>query len=72
MGYSLAEDVKITDKKYIDFVRNLPEKKQIKINQNHKHFNSIALLSIDLVTKYENKTILNNNQMHPNKIHQLS
>ena len=39
MGYSLAEDVKITDKKYIDFVRNLPEKKQIKINN----------LKIDLV-----------------------
>ena len=28
MGYSLEEDVKITDKKYIDFVRNLKEKKQ--------------------------------------------
>ena len=32
MGYSLEEDVKITDKKYIDFVRNLPEKKLIELN----------------------------------------
>ena len=32
MGYSLAEDVKITDKKYLDFVRDLPEKKQVEIN----------------------------------------
>ena len=32
MGYSLEEDVKITDKKYLDFVRNLPEKKSIEIN----------------------------------------
>lgn len=26
MGYSLEEDIKITDKKYIEFVKNLPEK----------------------------------------------
>ena len=32
MGYSLEEDVKITDKKYIDFVSNLPEKKSLIIN----------------------------------------
>ena len=32
MGYSLEEDVKITDKKYIDFVKNLPEKKSIELN----------------------------------------
>lgn len=32
MGYSLEEDVKITDKKYLDFVRELDEKKQIEIN----------------------------------------
>ena len=32
MGYSLEQDVKITDKKYLDFVRNLPEKKQVEIN----------------------------------------
>jgi len=32
MGYSLEEDIKITDKKYLDFVRNLPEKKSIEIN----------------------------------------
>ena len=32
MGYSLKNDVQITDKKYIDFVRNLPEKKSITIN----------------------------------------
>ena len=32
MGYSLEEDVKITDKKYIDFVKNLPEKKLIELN----------------------------------------
>ena len=32
MGYSLEDDVKITDKKYIDFVRNLPEKKSLEIN----------------------------------------
>lgn len=32
MGYSLEQDIKITDKKYIDFVRNLPEKKQVKFN----------------------------------------
>lgn len=32
MGYSLEQDVKITDKKYIDFVKNLPEKKSVTIN----------------------------------------
>ena len=32
MGYSLENDVQITDKKYIDFVRNLPEKKTVAIN----------------------------------------
>lgn len=32
MGYSLEEDVKITNKKYLDFVRELPEKKQVEIN----------------------------------------
>ena len=32
MGYSLQDDVKITDKKYIDFVRELPEKKEVIIN----------------------------------------
>ncbi len=39
MGYSLEEDVKITDKKYIDFVKNLPEKKRVIVNN----------LKIDLV-----------------------
>lgn len=32
MGFSLEQDVKITDKKYIDFVKNLPEEKLIEIN----------------------------------------
>ena len=32
MGYSLEQDIKITDKKYLDFVRELDEKKQIIIN----------------------------------------
>lgn len=32
MGYSLEDDVNITDKKYIDFVRDLPEKKTVNIN----------------------------------------
>ena len=32
MGYSLEQDIKITDKKYLDFVRDLPEKKQVEIN----------------------------------------
>ena len=32
MGYSLEDDVKITDSKFIDFVRNLPEKKTLEIN----------------------------------------
>ena len=32
MGYSLEQDVKITDKKYIDFVRELSEKKQVVVN----------------------------------------
>lgn len=32
MGYSLEDDVKITDKKYLDFVRDLPEKKEVTIN----------------------------------------
>ncbi len=32
MGYSLEEDVKITDKKYLNFVRNLPEKKEVVVN----------------------------------------
>ncbi len=32
MGYSLEEDVKITDKKYIDFVKSLPENKYTEIN----------------------------------------
>ncbi|MBR2068574.1 MAG: metallophosphoesterase family protein [Candidatus Gastranaerophilales bacterium] len=32
MGYSLENDIQITDKKYIDFVRNLPEKKSIELN----------------------------------------
>lgn len=32
MGYSLENDIKITDKKYLDFVRDLPEKKLVEIN----------------------------------------
>lgn len=32
MGYSLEDDIKITDKKYLDFIRELPEKKQIEVN----------------------------------------
>ena len=32
MGYSLEEDIKITDKKYLDFVNNLPEKKTVELN----------------------------------------
>ena len=32
MGYALKEDLKIVDKKYIDFVKNLPEKKYIEVN----------------------------------------
>ncbi len=32
MGYALREDLKIVDKKYIDFVKNLPEKKYVEIN----------------------------------------
>ena len=32
MGYSLENDVQITDKKYIDFVKNLPEKKTVIVN----------------------------------------
>ena len=32
MGYSLEEDVKITNKKYLDFVRNLNEKKSLVLN----------------------------------------
>lgn len=32
MGYSLEEDIKITEKKYIDFVSKLPEKKLVEIN----------------------------------------
>ncbi len=32
MGYSLQDDVKITDKKYIDFVKNLPENKYVEVN----------------------------------------
>lgn len=32
MGYSLEEDVKITDKKYIDFVKNLKEKENLTVN----------------------------------------
>ena len=39
MGYSLEDDIKITDKKYLDFIRELPEKKQIEVNS----------LKIDLV-----------------------
>ena len=32
MGFSLENDVQITDKKYIEFVKNLPEKKSVIIN----------------------------------------
>jgi len=32
MGYSLEDDIKITDKKYIDFVKNLPETKYVNVN----------------------------------------
>ena len=32
MGYSLEDDVKITDKKYIEFIKNLPENKYVNIN----------------------------------------
>ena len=32
MGYALEDDLKIIDKKYKDFVRNLPENKYIEIN----------------------------------------
>ena len=32
MGYSLEEDLKITKKEYINFVKNLPENKYIEIN----------------------------------------
>ena len=31
MGYSLKDDVKIIDKKYIDFIKNLPEKMKLEI-----------------------------------------
>jgi len=34
MGYSLENDIVITDKKYIDFVRNLPEKKSVTVNND--------------------------------------
>ena len=32
MGYSLENDIKITDKKYIDYVRDLPEKEHVTVN----------------------------------------
>lgn len=32
MGYSLEEDVKITEKEYVDFVRNLQENKYVEVN----------------------------------------
>lgn len=32
MGYSLEDDVKITKKEYIEFVKNLPEKKTVTVN----------------------------------------
>jgi len=32
MGYSLEDDIKKLDKKYIDFINDLPEKKTIEIN----------------------------------------
>ena len=32
MGFSLEQDVKITDKKYLDFVRDLPEKLDVVVN----------------------------------------
>ena len=32
MGYSLELDVKETDKKYIEYVKNLPEKRRVEIN----------------------------------------
>ena len=32
MGYSLEDDIKITDKKYIDYVKNLDEKLDLTIN----------------------------------------
>lgn len=32
MGYSLEQDIKITEKRYLDFVRALPEKKQVIVN----------------------------------------
>lgn len=32
MGYALRDDLNIIDKKYLDFIRNLPEKKSIEIN----------------------------------------
>ncbi len=32
MGFSLEQDIQITDKQYIDFVKNLPEEKLIEIN----------------------------------------
>lgn len=31
MGYSLEEDVKITEKNYIEFIKNLPEKMELEI-----------------------------------------
>ncbi len=32
MGYSLEDDIKITDKKYLDYVKNLPEKLFLELN----------------------------------------
>lgn len=32
MGYSLEQDIKETDKRYIDFVKDLPEKTSVEIN----------------------------------------
>ena len=39
MGYALRDDLNIIDKKYLDFIRNLPEKKRVIVNN----------LKIDLV-----------------------
>lgn len=37
MGYSLEQDIKITDKKYIDFVKNLPEELNIEVENTKIH-----------------------------------
>ena len=71
MGYALEDDLKIIDKKYKDFVRNLPENKYIEINglkiqlvhgsprqQDENIYPNLALEDVEKMVKNSNADLI--------------